>query len=61
MQYIVYDPNWNPAAAPPPPSEEFIAQMGRFIGEAMQAGSLVTTGGRCHPRRAPPSPKASSP
>lgn len=44
MQYIVYDPN--PSAQPPtPPSPEFMAEMGKFIGEAIQAGIVVATGG----------------
>jgi len=29
----------------PPPSEAMMAEMGQFIGEAMQAGVIVTTGG----------------
>jgi hypothetical protein len=44
MQFLVYDPNWNPETPAPPPSPEFMAEMGQFIGEAMQAGKLVTTG-----------------
>ena len=43
MQFLVYDPNYNPEAAAPP-TPELMAEMGRFIGEAMQAGVLVTTG-----------------
>jgi hypothetical protein len=43
MQFLVYDPNYNPAAATPP-TPELMAEMGKFIGEAMQAGALVTTG-----------------
>lgn len=43
MQYLVYDPNYNPEAAAPP-TPELMAEMGKFIGEAMQAGVLVTTG-----------------
>ena len=43
MQFLVYDPNWNPEAATPP-SPEFMEEMGKFIGEAMQSGKLVTTG-----------------
>ena len=43
MQYLVYDPN--PAPPPTaPPSPEFMAQMGAFIAEAVQAGKLVATG-----------------
>lgn len=44
MQYLVYDPNWNPEAQTTPPSPEFMAEMGKFMQEAMQAGALVTTG-----------------
>src|SRR5574341_451758 len=43
MQYLVYDPNYNPEGAASP-SPELMAEMGKFIGEAMQAGVLVTTG-----------------
>ncbi len=43
MQFLVYDPNYNPEAAAPP-TPELMAEMGKFIGEAMQAGALVTTG-----------------
>jgi hypothetical protein len=43
MQFLVYDPNYNPEAAAPP-TPELMAEMGKFIGEAMQAGMLVTTG-----------------
>jgi len=43
MQYLAYDPNYNPEAAAPP-TPELMAEMGKFIGEAMQAGVLVTTG-----------------
>jgi len=43
MQFLVYDPNFNPETAPPP-TPEMMAEMGKFIGEAMQAGVLVTTG-----------------
>ena len=42
MQFLVYDPNPNPNAAPPTP--EMMAEMGSFIGEAIQAGVVVTTG-----------------
>ena len=45
MQFFVYDPNWNPETAGPPPTPEFMAEMGKFVGEAMQAGVVVTTGG----------------
>ena len=43
MQFLVYDPNGNPEAAAPP-TPELMAEMGQFIGEAMQAGVLVATG-----------------
>lgn len=43
MQFLVYDPNYNPEAAPPP-TPELMEEMGKFIGEAIQAGVLVTTG-----------------
>jgi hypothetical protein len=44
MQFMVYDPNYNPDQSGPPPSPEFMAEMGKFIGQALQAGVLVTTG-----------------
>jgi hypothetical protein len=46
MQYLVYDPHYDPDSpeAAVPPSPELMAEMGKFIGEAMQAGVLVTTG-----------------
>jgi len=43
MQYLVYDPNYSPEAAAPPTPELMVA-MGKFIGEAMQAGVLIATG-----------------
>ena len=42
MQFLVYDPNPNPDAAPPTP--ELMAEMGKFIDEATKAGAVVTTG-----------------
>src|SRR5262245_19064006 len=44
MQFLVYDPNYNPAAAAEPPSPELMAEMGKFIDEATKAGAVVTTG-----------------
>ena len=49
MQFLIYDPNWNPEAQNAPPTPEMMAEMGQFIGEAMQAGIMVTTGG-LHPK-----------
>jgi hypothetical protein len=46
MQFLVYDPNPDPNAAPPTP--QMMEEMGKFIGEAMQAGAIVTTGA-CQP------------
>ena len=43
MQFLVYDPNFDPAKATPP-TPELMTEMGKFVGEAMQAGVLVTTG-----------------
>ena len=43
MQFLVYDPNYNPEAAAPP-TPELMAEMGQFMGEAIQAGALVATG-----------------
>ncbi len=43
MQYLVYDPYYDPAKATPP-TPELMADMGKFVGEAIQAGVLVTTG-----------------
>lgn len=44
MQFMVYDPNFDPDAEINPPTPEMMADMGAFIGEAMQAGILVATG-----------------
>jgi hypothetical protein len=46
MQFLAYDPHYDPDSpeAAVPPSPELMAEMGKFIGEAMQAGVLVTTG-----------------
>ena len=43
MQFMVYDPNFDPESATIP-SPEAMAEMGRFIEEAMQTGVLVATG-----------------
>ncbi|MBK8902767.1 MAG: hypothetical protein IPM53_16380 [Anaerolineaceae bacterium] len=40
---MIYDPNFDPAAGNEP-TPEMMAEMGQFIGEAMQAGVLVATG-----------------
>jgi hypothetical protein len=44
MQFFVYDPNYDPNEPARPPTPEFMAEMGSFIGEAMQAGVIVSTG-----------------
>ena len=44
MQFIVYDPNPIKPGTPPP-TPEFMAEMGQFTQEAMAAGKIVTTGG----------------
>jgi hypothetical protein len=44
MQFMIYDPNHDPEKAGPPPGPEFMAEMGKFIGEAVQAGVLISTG-----------------
>ena len=44
MQYLVYDPNYNPENAAPP-TPELMAEMGKLMQDANQAGVLVTTGG----------------
>jgi hypothetical protein len=43
MQFLVYDPNFNPEEATPP-TPEVMAEMGAFISEAVQAGVVVVTG-----------------
>ena len=43
MQFLAYNPNYNPEAAAPP-TPELMAEMGKLIGEAMQAGVLIATG-----------------
>jgi len=44
MQFLVYDPNWDPSQPAYKPTVEMMTAMGEFIGEAMQAGKVVTTG-----------------
>lgn len=44
MQFFVYDPNFDPEGDVNEPTPEMMAEMGNFIGEAMQAGVLVATG-----------------
>jgi hypothetical protein len=46
MQFLVYDPHHDPDSpeAAVPPTPELFAEMGKFIGEAVQAGVLITTG-----------------
>lgn len=43
MQFLVYDPNYNPEEAAPP-TPELMQEMGKFMAEAIQAGVLVATG-----------------
>ena len=42
MQYLVYDPN--PMLENAEPSPEMMAEMGKYMAEAFQAGVLVLTG-----------------
>ena len=44
MQFFVYDPHYNPEAAPPP-NPEFMEAMNTFVKETIAAGVLVATGG----------------
>lgn len=46
MQFLTYDPHYDPNSpeAAIPPSPELMAEMEKFIGEATQAGVVVTTG-----------------
>jgi len=44
MQFLTYDPNYDPMAATTPPTPEMMAEMGTFIDEAIKAGVVVTTG-----------------
>jgi hypothetical protein len=43
MQYLMYDPNFSPETATPP-TPELMTEMGKFVGEAVQAGVLAATG-----------------
>jgi len=43
MQYLIYDPHFNPEAASPP-TPEMMNEMGKLIGETIQSGVLVSTG-----------------
>lgn len=45
MQFLVYDPNFDPNNPGEMPTPEAMMAMGQFIGEAMAAGILVSTGG----------------
>jgi hypothetical protein len=46
MQFFAYDPHYDPDSpeAAVPPTPELMEAMGKFIGEAMQAGVVVATG-----------------
>lgn len=44
MQFIVYDPNFDPDKAQAQPTPEMMEEMGKFIAEAVAAGAVVTTG-----------------
>jgi hypothetical protein len=46
MLFLAYDPHYDPDSpeAAVPPSPELMAEMGKFIGEAVQAGVVITTG-----------------
>ncbi len=44
MQFFVYDPNFDPDAPGAEPTPEVMEAMGKFIGEAMQAGVVISTG-----------------
>ncbi len=43
MEFLTYDPNYKPEGGPPP-TPELMAEMGKFVAEAIQAGVVVTTG-----------------
>lgn len=44
MQFLVYDPNFDPNNPGDLPTPEMMMEMGKFIDDAIQAGILVTTG-----------------
>lgn len=60
MQFLVYDPHWDPNNPDPLPTPEMMMEMGQFIGEAMQAGIVVATGGQCRRGHGSNWPMASS-
>jgi hypothetical protein len=43
MQFLIYGIDPTPEASPPP-TQELMAEMGKFIEEAIKAGVVVTTG-----------------
>ncbi len=45
MQFLVYDPNFDPNNPGTMPTPEMMMEMGTFIGEALQAGVVIATGG----------------
>jgi len=44
MQFLTYNPTWNPEAFNEPPSQELMDAMEKFICEAVEAGVILTTG-----------------
>jgi hypothetical protein len=44
LQFLIYDPNYNPEAVGLPTPELMAECMGKFIEEATKAGVLVTAG-----------------
>lgn len=44
MQFLVYDPNFDPENVDAMPSPEQMMEMGNFIAEAMASGVVVATG-----------------
>ena len=44
MQYLVYDPNFDPQKAAPP-SPSVMEALGKFTNDAIRSGILVATGG----------------